>query len=192
MAGGPPGVIVLAPTVSAEVGLPEIVIEDIVQTLEAFVPVGVDKEAETDIDDERPGFKEPAEEEDDARGCLVFSEVDKPPPEDGDVPVADEAAKVDGETEGILLVREDEWLRLEDGGDPLLDDANGLVLTFDLPGDLVESEDWGVDETLFLEVLEGLPALLVTAPGRLLLVAGVATLAEAVSAGGSFVAMPSI
>ena len=191
MAGGPPGVIVLAPIVSAEVGLPDIIIEDIVQTLEACLPVGTEIEAETDIDGELTGFKEPTEGEDDARGVLIFSEVDEPTIEDGGGPVADEGAKVDDETGGIPLFPEDEWLRLDDSGNPLLDEDNGLVLTLDLPGDSVENEDRRVDEGLAIEVLEGLPALFVTTPGRLLLVTGVATLTGAVSAGGSFVATPS-
>ena len=191
MAGGPPGVIVLAPTVSAEVGLPEIAIEEIVQTLEACVPVGAEIEAETDIDGEPPAFKEPTEGEDDARGVLIFAEVEKPKLEDGGSPVADEAAKVDDETGGIPSFPEDEWLGLDDGGNPLLDEANGLVLPLDSPGDLVEGDDRRVDEDLIIEVLEGLSALFVTTPGLLLLVTGVATLTGAVSAGGSFVATPS-
>lgn len=133
---------VLAPTVSAEDGLPEIVTEDIVQTLEALVPVGAEIEAETDTDGEAPEVKEPTKGEDDARGVLVFSVVDKPPLEDGRAPAAEEAAKLDDETEGIPLVPEDEWLGLEDGGDPFLDDPNGLVLTLVLPGEFVESKDW--------------------------------------------------
>ena len=191
MAGGPPGVIVLAPTVSAEVGFPEIVIEDIVQTSEACLPVGDETEAETDPDGEPPEVKEPTEREDDALDVLTFPEIDKPTLEDGEGPLADEAAKVDDETEDIPLFPEEEWPRLEDDGIPLSDEADGLVLTFDLLGDMLEGEDWRVDEDLAIEVLEGLPALFVTLPGPLLLVSGVATLTGPVSAGGSFVATPS-
>ena len=191
MAGGPPGVIVLAPTVSAEVGFPETVIEDIVQTSEACLPVGDETEAEIDIDGEPPEVKEPTEGEDDAPNVLTFSEVDKPTLEDGEGPLADEAAKVDDETECIPLFPVEEWPRLEDGGIPLSDEADGLVLTLDLLSDLVEGEEWKVDEDLAIEVLEGLPALFVTLPARLLLVTGVTTLTGPVSAGGSFVATPS-
>ena len=191
VAGGPPGVIVLAPTVSAEVGFPEIVTEDIVQTLEARLPADAEIVAGTDSVGEPPGFKEPAEGEDDAGGVSIFLEVDRPALEDSGDPVADEAAKIDDETEGIPLFPEDEGLRLDDGGNPLLDEAKGLVLTLELPGDLVEDDDRGMDEDLFIDVLEGLPVLFVTTPGRLLLVNGVATLTGAVSAGGSFVATPS-
>ena len=191
MAGGPPAVIVLVPTVSAEVGSPEIVIEDIVQTLEACLLVGAAIEAETDSDGEPPGFKEPIEGEDDAGGVSIFPVVDKPALENGGDPVADEAAKIDDETEDVPLFPEDERLRLDDGVNPLFDEAKGLVLTLDLPGDLVEDDDRRVDEDFFVEVLEGLPALFATTAGRLLLVNGVATLTGAVSAGGSFVATPS-
>ena len=181
----------LAPTVSAEVGFPEIVIEDIVQTLEACFPVDDEVKAETDFDGEPPEVKEPTEGEDDARGVVNLLEVDKATLEAGGAPVADEAAKVDDETEGLPLFPEDDWLRLKEDGLSKLDEGNRLVLTLDLLGDSVEDEDWRGDEDLIIEVLEGLSALFVAAPGRLLLVSEVATLTVAVSAGGSFVATPS-